>query len=424
MKTSPSSRLARRSAVPSPTLRRLALAATLTSAGALPAVASSCAHADESTVLLGGSADPPAPPHSFDNGRDFDREACLRSSGVDKDGDGWTVADGDCDDCDPLINPGAYDFPDNGIDEDCSGVADDEPLACDTGAPLGSDDPWDAVRALGLCRRSTEDAPRDERTWGVLSARYVKPDGTPETDPLSHGISPTFGVNTPREGASMLILSTGTARAPGMPGYQDIIGYEKGYTSGAPAGYPKESPACPGITTGKPHDGAGLELTIRVPTNASTMHVDQNFFTLEFPGYVCTHFNDFFVIDMEPRVPTYPDGNIAFDSEENPISVNNALLQVCEPQRIGQRHYPCPLGTDLLRGTGFDLVGDDASPAPHAATGWLTTWAPVPAGKTIRLRFAIWDSSDGKLDSTVLIDRFGWSEEDRAETAPSPEVIR
>ena len=217
----------------------------------------------------------------------------------------------------------------------------------------------------------------------------------------------------------MLLFSTGTARAPEMPGYRSISGYDKGYGSGAPAGYPKESPACPGITTGRPRDGAGLEIVVRVPTNVRSLHVDQNFFTLEFPGYVCTNFNDFFVIDMEPRVPSYPDGNIAFDSAGNPISVNNALLQVCEPSRIGSRDYTCPLGTGSLAGTGFDVVGDESSPAPHAATGWLTTSAPVPAGQTIRLRFTIWDSSDGKLDSTVLLDRFGWSELEDAGTKPS-----
>ena len=40
---------------------------------------------------------------------------------TDDDGDGFTVEDGDCDDADDGVNPGAYDVPDNGIDEDCDG---------------------------------------------------------------------------------------------------------------------------------------------------------------------------------------------------------------------------------------------------------------------------------------------------------------
>ena len=418
----------RRSARFSSSSRSLAglplLALALTGFVGLATTAPSCAHSDESTIVLGGRPDDgaslgtDASPGGFGEGLDADPATCRLANGIDDDGDGYTEAEGDCDDCRASRNPGAYDYPGNGIDEDCSGRADDELLDCDTGAPLDSTDPFAAVQALGLCRTTTEEARGAEKTWGVISARYVKPDGTPETDPLSHGISPTFGVNKPQEGASMLILSTGTARAPDMPGYRSIRGYEKGYTSGAPSGYPKESPSCPGIKTGRPHDGAGLEIVVRVPTNVRSLHVDQNFFTLEFPGYVCTHFNDFFVVDMEPRVPSYPDGNIAFDSAGNPISVNNALLQACQPGKLAGRDYACPLGTDSLKGTGFDVVEDESSPAPHAATGWLTTSAPVQPGATIRLRFAIWDSSDGRLDSTVLVDRFGWSERENAGTKP------
>lgn len=361
----------------------------------------------------------PPPPLGFDADLDADPTKCRVANDDDDDGDGYTEAEGDCDDCRRAINPGAYDYAGNKIDEDCSGVTDDEPTDCDVGAALDDPDARAAVQALGLCRWSTPDAQGRAKTWGVVAARYVKPDGTPLPEPLSHGIMSTFGVNTPRAGKSFLALSSGTARAPEMPGYKDILGFRKGYTSGVPAGYPKESPACPGTVSGMAHDGAALELEIRVPTNVKSFRVDQNFFTVEFPGYVCSKYNDFYVLDMEPKVADYPDGNVAFDSAGNPISVNNALLQVCERRTIDGREYTCPLGPSSLQGTGFDTVNDDYSPAPHAATGWLTTYAPVPPGQTIRLRFAIWDSSDGNLDSTVLVDRFEWVDTEQRGTNPS-----
>jgi len=40
----------------------------------------------------------------------------------DEDGDGFTRDDGDCDDNNPDVYPGAEDIPGNGIDEDCSGT--------------------------------------------------------------------------------------------------------------------------------------------------------------------------------------------------------------------------------------------------------------------------------------------------------------
>jgi len=42
------------------------------------------------------------------------------------------------------------------------------------------------------------------------------------------------------------------------------------------------------------------------------------------------------------------------------------------------------------------------------ATGWLTSSAPVKGGEEITLRWAIWDTGDSALDSTVLVDGFTW----------------
>jgi hypothetical protein len=177
-------------------------------------------------------------------------------------------------------------------------------------------------------------------------------------------------------------------------------------TSGAPPGFPKGSSYCPGITPGQVHDPAALQLTLRVPTNAQSLQWVADFYSSEFPGWVCSQFNDVFVAILEPKPASLPDGNVAFDELKNPISVNTQFLRVCNPQTPdgGTVYYACPLGPSMLTGTGFET----GQYGPHGATGWLQTQAPVTPGTVVTLRFAIWDSDDEIMDSTVLIDKFTW----------------
>jgi hypothetical protein len=235
---------------------------------------------------------------------------CQSGPNDDADGDGWTPAEGDCNDCDPNANPAAVEVvvtePDDEgnipppVDEDCSGAADDPPPPCDTTLAIDDMDPMSAARAVGLCKQAT--GPDD---WGVVSAEWVLPDGNPApANPnfhLGHGILSGFGnVIVPYEGSKLLALSSGTARQPTDPGYQSPGGFSKGYTSGHPVGFPKESPACPGVITGPPNDGTGVRLTIRAPSNANGFSFDFDFYTYEWPGFVCSTFNDFFVALMSP----------------------------------------------------------------------------------------------------------------------------
>jgi hypothetical protein len=326
---------------------------------------------------------------------------------ADADGDGWTIAQGDCNDCTKQMNPGAFDYPGNGVDEDCSGKADDNPTDCDTNLAVDSQNAADGAKAIGLCKQQSG------QSWGLVQARWATADNQPLSnfDPqgLGHGILSGFGAKVhPQEGKKLLALSSGTARQPTDPGYQSVSGYDKGYTNTPPPGFPKESPSCPNTTSGQPHDSAALEVTVKVPSNAKSLAFNLNFYTYEFPDFICSEFNDFFVALLSPPPAMLPDGNISFDSQGNLVSVNAGFLQVCKAQNAGGKNFTCPLGTSQLQGTGFDLDLFDQPTDNSAATGWLQTTAPVEPGSTIKLRFAIWDSGDGVLDSTVLIDNFTW----------------
>jgi hypothetical protein len=341
---------------------------------------------------------------------------CSFNDDTDHDGDGYSGKDGDCNDCDPNTNPGAFDDGTNSVDGgapvdvNCDGAPGGDTNECDDGLALDDTDAMNAAKAIGLCRVADPNATGKDKKWGVLEAKFVKADGTPGMNPMSHGLLPQFGMNANvQQGKVMLGLSSGTARGPAMPGYKNPAGAVMGTTCGKPIAN-MESPSCPGVVSGESFDPAALEVRIRVPTNSKSFKFYLNFYTYEFPEYICDKYNDFFVTLMASVTAGTALANISFDQDKNPISVNNSFLQVCEPQTAPpdpkpgqtQKNFACPLGTALLEGTGFET---------HAATGWLQTLAPVEPGTEITLRWAIWDSGDPVLDSTVLVDNFTFSVE-------------
>ncbi|MEJ7733254.1 MAG: hypothetical protein WKG00_29180, partial [Polyangiaceae bacterium] len=321
----------------------------------------------------------------------------------DVDQDGYTPNHGDCHDCDKNVNPNAIEVPtEEGkdvYDEDCDGEEDEvDEVLCDSGLVIDEMDALVALQALELCKVSS--GPAD---WGLVSAKWTLADGSPPPSfalanfHLGHGILPKFGANVKvRKGEQMLALSSGTARQPDDPGYQDVGGFPKGFTSPPPQGFPKESAACPGVTTGQPNDAAAIELEMRTPSNAQGFSFDFDFFTYEWPNFVCSGYNDFFVALLMPFPPNQVDGNISFDSAGNPISVNNALLEVCgcpgnPPAQCGAppfgpvKFFDCSLGNTDLIGTGF---GFDTGPfaEDHGSTSWLRSKAPVEPASDITIR--------------------------------------
>ena len=114
---------------------------------------------------------------------------------------------------------------------------------------------------------------------------------------------------------------------------------------------------------------------------------------------------------MDLAQPLPADGNIAFDANHNPVSVNNGFFQVCFPP-AGAPAGTCPSGTLDLVGNGMGGWGNDLTDG--GGTEWLTNTAPVVPGETIELQFVVWDAGDHNVDSLVLLDHFRWS------VTPSP----
>jgi len=393
-----------------------------------------------------GPATPPPPPMGTDAGRDTPppppppppSDSCTTSAGMDVDGDGFPNG-ADCNDCSPQVNPGAFDLRANGIDEDCDG-ADATASDCDAALAMAGS-ATDAARALGICQDAVGDS------WGLVSARFTVADGTGAPRSDQTGVLPSFGTNAPRAGGAVFALSTGAARAPGQTGFtSECDEYDAAWDDpfsppptpmGDAPGFPTSSPSCPGVRSGDTYNAAALEVQIKVPTNARGFSFSSSFFTYEYPLYICSEFNDFFVALRQT-----PSGweNILFDTAGNPVSVNNGLLQACDAGTHGGKRFDCALGRAPLAGTGFDIdtaCGEDASESETddffpelitadqvgAGTGWLRTVAPVTPGEILTIRFAIWDSGDGTLDSLAILDAFEWELEEITETETEPELI-
>jgi hypothetical protein len=347
---------------------------------------------------------------------------CTQSQGVDDDGDGFVDGD-DCNECDANVNPGSIEviaepnmdgtLPEP-ADEDCDGQVDNVLAACDAGLQVGNPDPYAGAQAIELCQKAT---PADKK-WGVLEALYVRADGTNgiPPDPRQWGIKPTFGQNVNVQGGErMLVLSAGYARDMAD---SDACGSTTcAINSGgsAPPGFPQDVPNCSGDT--EINDDIALQLKIRTPKNATGYSFNFKFYSFEFPEWVCTSFNDQFIALVNPPPAGSINGNVSFDSNTNPVSVNIAFFDVCDPNSAAQwaeycgagcpplPNPYCPSGTGDMAGTGF-IDWDFGTYA--GGTSWLKTQAPITGGEEIQIRFAIWDTGDQALDSTAVIDNFQW----------------
>ncbi|MEM6295540.1 MAG: choice-of-anchor L domain-containing protein [Myxococcota bacterium] len=144
------------------------------------------------------------------------------------------------------------------------------------------------------------------------------------------------------------------------------------------------------------YDYVELRMRTQVPPHTDALSFDFAFFSSEYPLYtehgVLTPYNDMYIAWLESESWT---GNVSFDDEMNPITVQSVFLDYRSPSA------DCP-DCDAPELEGFSMQH-------HAGTKWLTTKAPVKAEETIELVFALFDLTDSVFDSVVVLDNFDWT---------------
>ena len=375
---------------------------------------------------------------------------------VDADGDGYDYGAGPNGDCcdnsihcsvvDPgLVNPGASEAPDNGIDDDCDGMIDeDESVLCSTeahtfvaGRQLSSSDAVLLARAMDICSDATETSGS-----GLIHAELLLADGSPLPSSGNKSVCGSRTLISPAEqvavmtnlggvvhalNGTMAVLSSGKAMGHENTGRMDCSGTEVDAPAtflAAHGGVLPVSAAC-GLsepsTHKKANDSVMLRLKLRAPSNAKGFKYRFKFFSKEYPKDLCKAYNDFFLAQTDASSTEIPaDRNISFDAHKNPVSVNNAFFTECDRDACLKVQESRPELCSSCEGGSANIEAYVDNKSTAGATEWLQTSVPVKPDEVFTLDLMIFDAGDrgtrtngwGHIeDSLVLIDKFEWTSE-------------
>jgi hypothetical protein len=331
---------------------------------------------------------------------------------LDLDDDGYTPADGDCDDYSEFVNPEAIedlgeDETGDDVDNDCDGLT-DEVETCSCGGT--GNEITNLVCALDICIYEWE-------AWYVSSS-LASPGGVTEGSMLNPATEAVTKFGTPanldpRKGGSYTLVACGNALQTSGSRSTSLGG--SGYTD------PFDASTA--------YDAVELVINLHAPINALGFSFDYIFFSAEYDDFIGTSFNDkFYAIMNGPSTgsvdevinytacrdmssggyydfidtaacPTHPFGHCCY------IAVNNSYSECCW-------YGGCPSGTwDFnIAGTGFSCAASSGgdSAATGSSTEWLQTTAQVEPGEEFQLRFHVHDTGDHIYDSEVILDNFRW----------------
>ncbi len=331
----------------------------------------------------------------------------------------------------------------SGPDESEDGQSDDDTGKLDVGGGTGSS-PCAEGGDCGECIPSTHE-PCDQGADNMVSALGLNCPGdapvevTTSGNPAAMSVRTSFGGTgewAPREGSAFAVLGSGfttdldqeTPAGDDSPPFpfgphenpthcnDDLGGYDPGAALPAPiqignvGGDCAMNPALLGTGDcsntiseqfnqgGAAFDYTEIRIVADVPATNNSLNYDFAFFSTEYPFYYNSEYNDMYIGWLESESWT---GNISFDTNGNPISLNAGFL-------------------DFRDDNGSLPELDGTCMKYHAGTKWLQSVAPVTPGEQITLVLAVFDLSDSILDSYVFLDNFGWGceGEDTPSTTP------
>jgi len=152
---------------------------------------------------------------------------------------------------------------------------------------------------------------------------------------------------------------------------------------------------------GTPRDEANFQLQLRVPQYMHFLYYDVQFFTVEYPDYVGTQYNDQLTITVNSPSKGISTYIINVNGGDFVLKASDAALLGTGYNLFAQSGNP--EGVDWLQTTPI-YHADDAG-----ATALVGREHPVSPGETITITFDILDVGDNQFDSTAFFDNLHFS---------------
>ncbi|MBZ5713854.1 DUF4215 domain-containing protein [Nannocystis pusilla] len=387
-------------------------------------------------------------PEQCDDGNDVPGDGCEPDCTVSPPmcGNGKVEGTEQCDDGND-INGGPGDFCKNDctpfFPASCNAPADY--VVCDDTLDLANKaDKTQAHKAMGICNSNAADSVLitdwsfnavDNASWQI-----AKGFGTYTHDHDMDPNTPPKLLYSPREGDTMLMISTGTITPPNPqgiviqpPNSQAAVGSNsnpdlpdampapmaaKDGSNGGLGGTPFKG--CDGVNdcsdtlqyqwfevaSANPNDQLWFTFKTTVPAGTFGYTFDFVFCSSEWPVFVGGSFNDLLVAWQVDPTPADPNanppvepytGNVTFIPDPgDPTKGLPLTITALDPYYMGPGYtYAEP----QLQGTGFEQ---------HACSDWFTAKGGVQPGAEVTIGFYITDMGDTIYTSTALLDNFRW----------------